>query len=64
MNAPAGLHEYAISIDAARSYARACLQQCDGWTVETLGHNIQSSFGTELTADDCDDIAAEMLGDA
>ena len=45
----------------ARQHAEACLNACDGWTVETLGHNIQSSFGLDLSEDECDHIAAEVL---
>lgn len=46
----------------AMSHARACLDACGGWTVETLGHNIQSAFGDELDADECDEIARTALG--
>lgn len=45
----------------ALEHARACLAACDGWTVETLGHNIQSAFGADLDADECDEIAREAL---
>jgi hypothetical protein len=43
-------------------YAKACMAACCGWTVETLGHNIESAFGDELDADECDDIARKALG--
>lgn len=46
----------------AMEHARACLDACGGWTVETLGHNIESAFGGELDADECDDIARRALG--
>lgn len=46
----------------ALEHARACLAACDGWTVETLGHNVQSAFGADLDADECDDIARTALG--
>ena len=45
----------------AMEHARACMDACDGWTVETLGHNIESAFGDELSADECDDIARQAL---
>lgn len=46
----------------AMAHARACMNACDGWTVETLGHNIESAFGDELDADECDEIARKALG--
>jgi hypothetical protein len=46
----------------AMEHARACIAACDGWTVETLGHNIESAFGMDLTADECDEISREALG--
>ena len=46
----------------AMEHARACMDACGGWTVETLGHNIESAFGAELDADECDDIARRALG--
>ena len=46
----------------AMDHARACMDACGGWTVETLGHNIESAFGDELDADECDDIARRALG--
>ena len=46
----------------AMEHARACLAACDGWSVETLGHNIESAFGMDLDADTCDEIAREVLG--
>lgn len=45
----------------AMAHAEACLAACDGWTVETLGHNVESAFGGELDADECDDVAREAL---
>lgn len=45
----------------AMEHARACLRACNGWTVETLGHNIESAFGMDLSADECDDIARKAL---
>lgn len=45
----------------AMSHAEACLASCDGWTVETLSHNIESAFGMELDCDECDEIAREAL---
>lgn len=39
----------------------ACLRACGGWTIETLGHNIESAMGGELERDQCDAIAAELL---
>jgi hypothetical protein len=46
----------------AMEHARACIAACDGWTVETLGHNVESAFGMDLSADECDDIARKALG--
>ena len=46
----------------AMDHAKACIRACVGWTVETLGHNIESAFGDELDADECDDIARKALG--
>lgn len=45
----------------AMDHARACIAARDGWTVETLGHNIESAFGMDLDADECDDIARQAL---
>jgi hypothetical protein len=45
----------------AMAHAEACLAACDGWTVETLGHNVESAFGDELDADECDDIARAAI---
>ena len=55
-----GAEEKRLHADAMQ-YAEACLNARDGWTVETLGHNIESAFGDELDADECDDIAREVL---
>ena len=46
----------------AMDHARACIRARGGWTVETLGHNVQSAFGMDLDADECDDIARKALG--
>lgn len=46
----------------AMEHAQACLNACGGWTVETLGHNIESAFGDELDVEECDDIARRALG--
>ena len=46
----------------ALEHAKACIRARGGWTVETLGHNVQSAFGMELDADECDEIAKEALG--
>ena len=45
----------------AMEHARACLRARGGWTVETLGHNIESAFGMDLDADECDAIARKAL---
>ena len=46
----------------AMDHARACMDACGGWTIETLGHNIESAFGDDLDADECDNIARRALG--
>lgn len=46
----------------ALEHARACIRARGGWTVETLGHNVQSAFGGNLDADECDEIARDALG--
>ena len=46
----------------AREHADSCILARDGWTVGTLGHNIECSFGNELDADECDAIARQALG--
>lgn len=48
--------------EEARQAAEACLNACGGWTVETLGHNIESAMGGRLDADECDAVAREALG--
>ena len=53
-----------ILLADAREHAEACLRARGGWTVETLGHNIQSSFGLELDADECDEIARAAIAKA
>ena len=45
----------------AMEHAHACLRACGGWTVETLGHNIQSAFGMDLSDDECDEIARAAM---
>lgn len=45
----------------AMEHAEACLNTCDGWSVETLGHNVESAFGGELDADACDEISRQAL---
>lgn len=45
---------------AAMEHAQHCLASCDGWDIETLGHNIESSF-PELDADVIDSIAEAAL---
>ncbi len=40
----------------AQKHAENCLSARDGWDVETLSFNIESSF-PELDADECDEIA-------
>lgn len=45
----------------AMEAAEACLNARSGWTVETLGHNIESAMGGELDADECDEIAREAI---
>ena len=46
----------------AREHADSCIFACGGWTVETLGHNIECTYGNELDADECDAIARKALG--
>lgn len=46
----------------ALKHARACIRARGGWTVETLGHNLQSAFGGDIDSDECDEIAREALG--
>jgi hypothetical protein len=46
----------------ALEHARACIRARGGWTVETLGCNVQSAFGPDLDADECDEIARQALG--
>jgi hypothetical protein len=48
----------------AMAHADACLRASDGWTVETLGHNVESAFGMDLDADECDDIARTAIAKA
>jgi hypothetical protein len=48
----------------AMECAQACLAACGGWTVEMLGHNVESAMGGEMDADECDDIARQALGGA
>lgn len=48
----------------AMAHAEACLRASDGWTVETLGHNIESAFGMDLDAEECDEIARAAIAKA
>jgi hypothetical protein len=48
----------------AMAHAEACLAARDGWTVETLGHNIESAFGMDMSADECDEIARAAIAKA
>lgn len=48
----------------AMAHAEACLAARNGWTVETLGHNIESAFGMELDAEECDEIARAAIAKA
>lgn len=48
------------ALSEAVEHARQCLEVRDGWDIETLGHNIESSF-PELEPEQCDDIAAAVL---
>lgn len=50
-----------VLLAEAREHAEACLRARGGWTVETLGHNIESAFGLDLNADECDEIARQAL---
>ena len=52
-----------VRSDAMR-HALDCIDAVGGWTVETLGHNIQSEFGCELDADECDYIARAAIARA
>lgn len=45
----------------AVEHAYACVSASGGWTVETLSHNIESSF-PEFDVFECDEIAASALG--
>lgn len=53
-----------ILLADARAHAEACLAACGGWTVETLGHNIESAFGMDLDSDECDEIARAAIAQA
>lgn len=53
-----------ILLADARAHADACLAARSGWTVETLGHNIESAFGMDLDADECDEIARAAIAKA
>ena len=46
----------------ALEHAERCMDACGGWTVETLGHNIECTFGNELDDEQCDEIARKALG--
>lgn len=51
-------------LDDAMAHAESCLYACDGWTVETLSCNIESAFGMDLDADECDEIARTAIARA
>lgn len=53
-----------ILLADAKAHANACLAACGGWTVETLGQNIESAFGMELDSNECDDIARAAIAKA
>ena len=53
-----------ILLADAREHAEACLRALDGWTVETLGLNIESAFGGDLDAEECDEIARNAIAKA
>lgn len=53
-----------ILLADARTHADACLASRSGWTVETLGHNIESAFGMDLDVDECDEIARAAIAKA
>ena len=48
----------------AMEHAEACIAARSGWTVETLGHNIESAFGMDLNTDECDEIARAAIAKA
>lgn len=48
----------------AMERAEACLRARSGWTVETLGHNIESAFGLDFGPDWCDEIARAAISKA
>ncbi len=56
--------EAAFVLAQAKEHAAKCLQQRDGWTVETLAHNLQSNFFPDLAWWACDDIAESVLDEA
>jgi hypothetical protein len=64
-----------VSIQAAKQmrsdamdHALSCIDACDAAGVyydeETLGHNIESAFGEDLSADECDEIARAAIAKA
>lgn len=53
-----------ILLADARDHAEACLRTRPGWTMETLGHHIESAFGMDLTEDECDNIARAAINKA
>jgi len=53
-----------ILLAEACEHAKACLRALGGWTVETLGHNIESAFGGDLDAEECDEIARNAIAKA
>lgn len=56
--------EHAALRREATEHAEACLRARGGWTVETLGHNVESAVGMDLDADECDEIAREAMAAA
>lgn len=56
--------DLAILRAEAREHAEACLRARSGWTVETLGHNVESAFGMDLDAEECDEIARAAIAKA
>lgn len=53
--------DHVILLADARAHAEACLRARGGWTIETLGHNVESAFGGDLDADECDEIARAAI---
>jgi hypothetical protein len=47
-------------LQAAHEHARKCMEARNGWTVETLGQNIESNF-PDLDPEVCDEVAVAAL---